>query len=292
VCIFKTPRFVSAPAKTLAQCLRVAQAAAILGTGASSIKPKAPAPSQQQQAFNALLLKDPRFGLTIEELDEALAADLAAASRSGPALTFSITFLPSEEVLIKATPNLTAAAIATSLAPTPQAVESTLSSLKVAVARTVSRLGLAGAVSLCHVDASQVVTRKEGDAAADNGGWSAVASRGSWRRTVNSKAPAAATEQRAPSAFVALRKLEAKKKAVVVDEEKVEEDWLAAVEKEEREEGKSAEEVGSGSGAEEVVGDGADGVVHEDVEDGAPESKQEDGEVDTVAVVPEVAVSV
>jgi transcriptional repressor NF-X1 len=266
-----------------------------LGTGASSIKPKGPAVSQQQQAFNALLLKDPRFGLTIEELDEALKADLALASRSGPALTFSITFLPSDEVLIRATPNLTAAAIATSLAPTPAAVESTLLSLKTTVARTVSRLGLAGAVSLCHVDASQVITRREGDAAANNGGWSAVASRGSWRRGLNNKAPAAATEQRAPSAFVALRKLEARKKAVAaVDEEKVEEDWLAAVEKEEREGSEKSEEAGSGSGSggEEVAADGADGVVHEEKEVERPESRQEDGEVDSVAVAPEVAVGV
>jgi transcriptional repressor NF-X1 len=252
---------VSAPQKTLAQCLRIAKAAARLGTGASSIKPAAPAPPPPQQAFNALLVKNPRFGLTIDELDAAIATDLAAASRSGPAITFTTNFLPSEEVLIKATAHMTAAAIATSLAPTAQAVETTLSNLKVAVARSVSRLGLAGAVALCHVDSSQNITRREGDAAANSGGWSAVAGRGSWKRTIN-KAPAAgaATSERAPSAFVALRRLEAKKKAAAA-EEKVEEDWLAAVEREE-----GAEEAGSRSAGEAVVSDGVDGVVDKEDE--------------------------
>jgi transcriptional repressor NF-X1 len=262
ICIFKTPRFVSAPQKTLAQCLRIAKAAASLGTGASSIKPAAPAPPPPQQAFNALLVKNPRFGLTIDELDAAIATDLAAASRSGPAITFTTSFLPSEEVLIKATAHMTTAAIATSLAPTAQAVETTLSNLKVAVARTVSRLGLAGAVALCHVDSSQNITRREGDAAANSGGWSAVAGRGSWKRTIN-KAPAAgaSTSERAPSAFVALRRLEARKKAAALEEEKVEEDWLAAVEREE-----GAEEAKRGSAGEGVVSDGVDGVVDKEEE--------------------------
>lgn len=290
VCIFKTPRFVAAPLKTLAQCLRITKAAAKLGTGVSSLKPAAvPAPSQQQQAFNALLLKDARFGLTIDELDAALATDLATASRSGPGLTFTTSFLPSsDEVVLKAIPNVTAAAIATSLAPTAAAVETTLSNLKVAIARTVSRLGLAGAVMLCHVDASQNVVRREGDAAANAGGWSAVASRGSWRRAAD-KAPSAgaASEQRAPSAFVALRKLEVKKKAAapaaVVDEE-VEEDWLAAVEKEgvEREAGSGSErEAGSGreSGDSEVVSGCADGVADKEHDGEKAGTLSDNGEV-------------
>ncbi|KAK3300043.1 uncharacterized protein B0H64DRAFT_379796 [Chaetomium fimeti] len=40
VCVFKTPRFVSAPAKTLGQCLQIATTAAKLRTGASAIAAK------------------------------------------------------------------------------------------------------------------------------------------------------------------------------------------------------------------------------------------------------------
>lgn len=279
VCIFKTPKFVAAPQKTLDQCLRIATVASNLGTGASALKPLVgPAPQPEQpHHFNALLLKDPRFGLTIEELDAALATELAVASRSGPALTFTTSFLPSDEVLIKAVQVLTAAAVATSLAATPQAVETTLSALKAAVTKTVSRLRLAGAVLLCHVDATQTIVRREGDAAANNGGWSAVASRGSWRRTLNkgrAAAPAAAaTEQRAPSTFVALRRLGDKKKAEAAakeEEAKVEEDWLSAVER---------EEIGAGSGSE--GGSEDDGAVNDGVLDsvstGEAGSVQEEG---------------
>ncbi|KAK4241808.1 hypothetical protein C8A03DRAFT_11970 [Achaetomium macrosporum] len=252
VCIFKTPRFVSAPHKTLAQCLRIAKAASNLGTGASSLRPAAPPGPQKQvssQAFNALLLRNPRFGLTVDELNAALATDLAS-SRTGPALTYTTSFLPSsEEVLIKATPVLTAAAVATSLAPAPQEVEPTLSKLKIAVAQTVSRLGLAGAVSLCHVDGvagQNVITRREDDAAGgDAGGWSAVASRGSWKKVARLRAAAAVPQPAVASGFVALRKLESRKKKKMEaeaeaaapqgkEEETVVDDWLAAVEEEEK----------------------------------------------------------
>ncbi|KAL2261588.1 hypothetical protein VTK26DRAFT_3828 [Humicola hyalothermophila] len=306
VCLYKTPRFVSAPRKTLAQCLRIAQSAAHLNAGASSLRAPAPAaPRQPQdihQAFNAFLLKEPRFGLTIDELDQALAPDLAFASRpgsgggGGPALAFSTTFLPSEEIVIKATPNLSTAAVATASASatTPQAVESALSVLKPAVARTVTRLGLARAVSLCHADASLSVTRREGDGspaaagagAKDAGGWSAVASRGSWRkaganRAQSSAAAAAASIPRAPSAFVALRRLELRKKEAMKEKEKeeeqVEEDWLTAAEKlvgeeaaaGEREEERQVDGVENDSGGkeeEEGVNREVNGVLGDDGE--------------------------
>ncbi len=121
VCIFKTPRFVAAPTKTLAQCQRIATAAANLNASASSLKPiTTPSTTQSQTFFNALLLTNPRFGLTIDELDAALAPDLALAARTGPALSFTTSFFPStDEVLIRAVPVLTAAAIATSRTSNP-----------------------------------------------------------------------------------------------------------------------------------------------------------------------------
>ncbi|GAB1310104.1 FKBP12-associated protein [Madurella fahalii] len=320
VCVFKTPRFVSAPRKTLAQCLRIAKAASTLGAAASSLRPPASAstapPKRGAQTFNALVLKNPRFALTIDELDQALAADLALASRTGPALTFTTHFLPSDEIVIKATPNTTTAAVAvTSVAPTAQALESALSQLKPNIARTVSRLGLAGAVSLCHVDVadgpgpssssspSVSITRREGDstAASNTGGWSAVASRGSWRRTGATAAAAAenkllgvggAGELRAPSAFVALKRLELRKKEM--KNAAVEEDWLAAAERmdmdgEEAVEGKDAAEGVGGEG--EIGNAGATGAIvalggeiggGSRVEGG--QTEQEEGLVEAVAV--------
>ncbi|KAL2155172.1 hypothetical protein VTH82DRAFT_3848 [Thermothelomyces myriococcoides] len=287
VCVFKTPRFVSAPQKTLAQCIRIANTAAKLGTGASAVKPAQPTPAQQPQqpSFNALLLKEPRFGLTIDELEAALSPELAAAARSGPALNFTTNFLPlTEEIVIKATPNLTAAAVATSLASTPQAVEAVLNKLKSeATEKIVSQEKLVGAVALCHVDASGTITHREKDTGAtSSGGWSAVAGRGSWRKlTSKTSAEAAAAEQRAPSAFVALRRLEARKKKKETAAP-VEEDWLAAVEKEEKEEKRG--EAGSSDGSENVDATGDEGVssgnIDANVETGREKEGKEELEVE------------
>jgi transcriptional repressor NF-X1 len=247
VCIFKTPRFVSAPHKTLAQCMRILKNQA---ASAAAAAPRSPATLADRlptvQPFNAFLLRDPRFGLTIEELEQALAADLASVSRSGPAIKFTTNFLPSDEIVVKATAVMTTAAIATSLAGTPQSIETALSGVKQSLAKTISRLGLAGAVELCHTDTSLNVTRNEGDAAASASGWNAVASRGSWRRpAVQPKALPAST----PGRFVALKKLG--KKAKESEKVEVEEDWLAAADKEEGEQsGKSGDEETRGKSGE------------------------------------------
>ncbi|KAK0618526.1 hypothetical protein B0T17DRAFT_341844 [Bombardia bombarda] len=265
VCIFKTPRFVSAPRKTLAQCLRVAKTAASLGAAASSARPPTAIADQPSQALNAFLLTDLRFALTLEEVDQALAADLAAAARSGPALTFTSSFLPSDEIVIKTTtPKITAASIATSPAPTPQVVERIIKDLRRTIAKTVARLSLAGGVVACHADSSLNITRKEGEMAAGAGGWNAVASRGSWRRpgpgAAGSKASAAAAapvaKQRAPRSFLALLK---KKKPVVVEEEPgVEKAEEGAEEAEER-----SEKVEEGASPVHGEGDQGEGIEEE-----------------------------
>ncbi|KAK3694941.1 hypothetical protein B0T22DRAFT_87619 [Podospora appendiculata] len=247
VMIFKTPRFVSAPSKTLAQCTSIMRTAANLRAAPSSLQ-SSPPPATDTP-FNALVLKDPRFGLTVEELDHAIASDLAAAARAGPPLTFTTTFLPSDEILVKATPIVTAAATLVSSTPLPLAMASALADLKPAIAATVSRLGLANAVVLCHADSSLGITRREAPANVD--GWNSIASRGSWQRGKagsSGRAPGAASsssaEQRAPRSFFALRKLveKNKKSTVAATGHEVEEDWLTAAERIMSEEGKKKEE--------------------------------------------------
>ena len=260
VCVFKTPRFVAAPTKTLAQCARITKAAAAALKAAAATP--VVAPPKQQQPFNALLLKEPRFGLTIEEVEHALAVDLKSVAKSGlTAISFTTNFLPSEEILIKAVPASTAAAIANStIAPTPHAVESALTTLKSAVSKTVTRLKLAtGGVVLCHADESLNVVRKEVESGAGgSGGWNAVASRGTWKRLGGgSKTPTAEAERAAAPltrSFVTLRKIMENKPAVEAKKEPevVEEDWEVAAEKEEEEEKKhSSGSSGSESGSEE-----------------------------------------
>lgn len=212
VSIFKGPRFVSAPRKTLMQCVRIAKAATPVRTEASSAAASKPAP----QPYNALLISKPRFGLTIEELDSALAADLAAAvpAEHKNNLTLTTSFLPTDEVLIRATTKTTAATIASGTL-NPAQVESLLAALKPKVAKAIAADGLAaGGVVLCAVaDAtSPHILRREGDGSGGSGagGWSQVASRAAARPRQWAAAPV--IDAKVPgTGFVALRRLGARK---------------------------------------------------------------------------------
>lgn len=206
VCLFKTPRFVSAPMKTLAQCAKIRAG---------------PDPTTQQstlandatvEPYNALLLTNPKFGLTIEELGAALQKDYAAH----PTVTFHTSFLPSEEIVIKGSGTWTT-----------QTLEAALSALKPNLQQTVRRLKLADNVSLCSVDESlNVLRREEGRVLGSSGGWSAVVG----RSAVRPKTVVAPASLPLRSKFVALKR-EPKKKV----QEPVEEDWEAAAERSENE---------------------------------------------------------
>lgn len=203
VSIFKTPRFVSAPAKTLAQCVKIR--AAESSQTQQSLGPNVIVPTEP---YNGLLLTSPQFGLTIEELESALRADFATQ----PSISFTVSFLPSDEVVLKG-----------SGAWTPQALEASVIALKPVVSQTVARQSFANIVSLCHVDSSLNVLRREADSSKNEGGWSTVAGR-SAARPMSAVPPA---PQAVKSKFVALLKPKKKK----VEEQPVEEDWEAAAEK-------------------------------------------------------------
>jgi transcriptional repressor NF-X1 len=226
VVIFKTPKFVSAPKKTLAQSLRLVKVA----PAAAPAKPTRP----DQEPFNALLLTSPRFGLTADELEKALVADIGPSSHKP--ITFSTSFL-SDEVLIRAHAPLTAATIATS-STTPQAVENVLKTIRPSISRKIAADNLAGSVILCTLGSTGTIVRKEGGATEP--GWSAVAGRSAWRPK---PAGPAAPEKKKGFGFVALRKLGTGKEKV--KKEPVVEDWMAEVQKEE------TERSGSGSSGDE-----------------------------------------
>ncbi|KAI0447719.1 hypothetical protein F4803DRAFT_179203 [Xylaria telfairii] len=205
VCLFKTPRFVSAPMKTLAQCAK------IRASQASSAQLSTIANDATAIPYNALLLTNPQFGLTIEELDAALKKEYAAH----PTVKFHTSFLPSDEVVIRGSGTWTS-----------QTLEASLTALKSTLQPTVRRLKLADNVYLCSVDDSLNVLRREANKAGGEGGWSAVVGRTTARpKPTGSSASPALVPLR--TKFVALKK-ENKKK---VEEEPVEEDWEAAAEK-------------------------------------------------------------
>ena len=99
VAIFKTPRFVMAPMKTLAECVRIRQvqrSTAQPATTTQSSRPKAS--NVSGDPYNAFLITNPRFALTIEEVKVVLKSVLP---KTAFPLELDVSFLPTEEVALK-----------------------------------------------------------------------------------------------------------------------------------------------------------------------------------------------
>ena len=218
VSIFKTPRFVSMPMKTLAESAR-SRSRTLAASAAASVSVSQPPRPPAKDAFNAFLLSAPKFALTVDELRSALASTLG--KHSSPPL--DISFLPSEEIVIRTWDR---ADSSQSSGSSVDAHEARLRALKPALAAVITSKQLAGSTSLCTVDDSLNVLRTEKDAA--EGGWNVVA---------RSK-PAKEEPAPAKSNFVTLGS-RAKTKRVSDpakgEKEEVVDDWLEAVEKEEAE---------------------------------------------------------
>ena len=170
VLVFKTSKFVKAPMKTLAECLRIRIAET---SNAPAIENRKRLRSSLEP-YNGFLLTNPRFGLTLDELR----ADYASAFASTPGLGYDIAFLPSEEIVIKARPASASTAIS------PSALAASIEVLKPSLLATTSSKRIAGSIQLCALDASLNILRRELDEPANNGGWSQVAAKGAAPRTL------------------------------------------------------------------------------------------------------------
>lgn len=224
VALFKTPRFVMAPMKTLAECARIRHRQGLTtAVAATEAQKKAKASNVISDPYNGYLLTNASFGLTLEELRSAIRPVLA----NHPQVEIDISFLPSEDVALKASS-------ARSGTSTPQAeheLENLLTTVKPALARQINAHNY-GNLQLCRVDSSWNVVRRETDSAA-NGGWSQVAAKAA--------APRRAPVQQAVGAKSSFTVLESnaakrKKKTAPKVEENVADDWEAAeIEEEEKE---------------------------------------------------------
>ncbi|TKA68292.1 hypothetical protein B0A49_05588 [Cryomyces minteri] len=169
VAVFKTPRFVAAPNKTLGECVRIRQLQRASATSADDALPqqqRKKASNEVGEPYNALLITNPRFGLTVDEIRAELATVTTAAD-------FAIEFLPSEEVVLKPSSTLASHALATYLA-----------ALKPSLATALAAKGL-GTLQLAAADASLNILRREADDAADaRDGWSRVAAKAAAPRRV------------------------------------------------------------------------------------------------------------
>ncbi|KAI0018313.1 hypothetical protein F4780DRAFT_751617 [Xylariomycetidae sp. FL0641] len=207
VCLFKTPRFVSAPMKTLAQALKLHRGQSALPENSASADNTA----LPVEPYNAFVLSAPRFGLTIEEIDAALKKHYATY----PTVKFHTSFLPSEEVVIKGSGSWA-----------PQTLENSLTAFKPTLTETVRRLDLAKDVVLARVDDELNVLRREAIARSQGeGGWNAVVGRSAARPRPAPATTPTTTQSR--SKFVILKK-EPKKKT---QEGPVDENWEAAADK-------------------------------------------------------------
>ncbi|KAL5626279.1 hypothetical protein FOBRF1_000622 [Fusarium oxysporum] len=177
VLVWKSDKFVSAPTKTLAQCVKIRASQAAEAAAAAAIRPPSP-PILETEPFNALVLTEPRFGLTIEEVNTALEPDLTSLQ----GFSFKVDFL-NEEVLIKAT-------VSYSAFLTPAPMEKSLEILKPRIEQTIRREKLAESVLLCHSDANGAISRREVPLRASTGGWSAVAGRAASKPMSSSSTPA------------------------------------------------------------------------------------------------------
>jgi transcriptional repressor NF-X1 len=165
VMVWKTPRFVSAPNKTLAECLRIRQAQRSAAGSAynsdAEVAKKVKASNEAAEPFNSFIISNPKFGLTVEELRPEV---IALVPSSSP-LTFDIEFLPNEEIVLKAmTRSLSA-----------QDVQQYLQSLKEPLATAITTKGY-GSLQLCCTDSSLNVRRRESEASGGDG-WSRVAAK-------------------------------------------------------------------------------------------------------------------
>lgn len=224
VAIFKTPRFVMAPMRTLADCARTRQvqqrtAPAPVATSAATLRPK---PSNTSgDPYNAFIILNPRFALTIEEINVVIKSVLATTSFR---LELEVNFLPSEAVALKPP-------LAARLTIPEQEMQTMLELIKEPLSQAFISQKIGGNLQFARLDSSLNVQRKESDIGPGSG-WSQVAaSKGVPLRQLPRSTPFG---NKGGFAVLSLNSTK-KKKAKPVE---VAEDWEAAEEEEEQKEEK------------------------------------------------------
>lgn len=170
VAVFKTPKFVMAPMKTLAECVRIRNAAEAINAAAAETAKKA---VNANEPYNGFVLTHPRFGLTLEELRN----EISSVLDSLPGVAFDISFLPNEEIVLKARPATSSTIISST------SIDAGLKALRMALSTMTSSKRLASSVQLCTLDNFLNLGRRELDLSASSGGWSQVAAKGAAPRS-------------------------------------------------------------------------------------------------------------
>lgn len=223
VAIFKTPKFVMAPMRTLAECARtrqiqqrIAPAPAPAPAPTAALRPK---PNNANvDPYNAFLILNPRFALTIEELAPVVKSVL---SKTSFRCELEMTFLPGEVVALKPP-------LAARLSIPEREMQTMLESIQAPLSQALSAQSI-GKIQLARLDSTLTVLRKESDVGPGSG-WSQVAaSKGTPLRQVQKSTPFG---NKGGFAVLSLSSKKKKKEAPV----EVAEDWEAAEEEEEQKE--------------------------------------------------------
>lgn len=249
ILLFKTPKFVAAPMKTLAQAARIRRAQlAIQVPVEGTATPNSRADEARTPDYNGILLKQPRFALTEEEIRPSIRS-------VAPANDFDIVFLSAVDGIALLPRNEWNGQEQTKIL---------LETLQPIVSATVSREGFAAAAVLCEfdLDAHNVEPKILHEAGTINtggkmsaGGWSQVAAKRSGPVMAPTVLPVG---QRSSFTVLGSKLAEAKKKQKeeaamekkrqALQSEPVVEDWSLEVEREAEGEGE-----GEGEGEPQVA---------------------------------------
>lgn len=230
VAVFKTPRFVMAPMKTLAECARIRQVQRVGAPPVAAIPSRSKPSSLASDPYNAFLLTSPRFALTIEELSIIIKESL---SKTAYPVELEVHFLPTEEVVLR--PPLIVRANTLD-----RDMQTRLESIKPSLAQAITSNQI-GQLQLVRVDPSLNVVRKESDAGA---GWSQVAAKGAPVRKVEKTAPLGTRGGFAVLSLNSTKRKKEKDKAAA----EIVDDWEAAELEEEEKERASGANSGISSG--------------------------------------------
>lgn len=248
--LWKSPRFVSAPNKILADALRIRKLAQRSTTASADVSDaEGPKKSSRvtNEPFNAFVIAYPKFGLTVDELRTEVEKQVHDAM----GLIFDIQFLPREEVVLKAIPRTLSGAD----------LQQVLENIKAPLISAIATKGY-GTAELCATDSSLNILRRESDGGPGDG-WSKVAAKKAASK--NTLAPGDGYASRSGNTFSALgdgKVTFAKKKPVervklrkpiVVD---LVDDWEAAElaeEEKERASGASGDEGVDASGTDNKI---------------------------------------
>ncbi|EXJ65252.1 hypothetical protein A1O7_01593 [Cladophialophora yegresii CBS 114405] len=163
VLLFKTPKFVSAPMKTLAQAARIKRAQ--LNVSAPMTAGPERKADEVKHDYNGLLLTKPKFALTEDELRPLI-------KKSAPTTEFDIIFLSKDQGV---------ALLPTMSSVNPDQLVTLLTSLQPTIAGEVIKNDMGASVILCQFDTSdlepQIVEQQGKTTSAISSGWSQVAAK-------------------------------------------------------------------------------------------------------------------